>query len=325
MEQSWSIVKEAIRQYPLTCKSIQFIGQSANTVFQIRDQEDRRYSFRIHRSKSETFESIWSEPDAIRSEMDWLDALTLDTDLTLPSPVRNVHGNFITGVNDAFCTLTKWVEGEQRPAVMTGEEASSVGAIIGKLHRQSSNWNMPSSFNRPVYDGTRILQSLDKLAELAEAGMLHASHVERLQIAGRRVIDMMNAMERSPANWGIIHADLIPSNMVFRGNEAIPIDFGACGFGFYLFDLGWTFSYIHPALRETLLHAYSTHHLLPDHYVERLEGFFIAGQLETMHFWLGLPDWQEWLPDHIAKLTNREVKAYVHQESFLFGGMPYWE
>ena len=126
-------------------------------------------------------------------------------------------------------------------------------------------------------------------------------------------------------HWGMIHADLIPSNFVFHGKEARPIDFGACGLGYYFTDIGWTFSYIHPSLRAPLLKSYSQFRSLPDNYVELLEGFFIAGQLETMNFWLGLPDWQEWLPGHIEKLANREIKAYMSNESFLFSGRPYWE
>ncbi|CAG5080753.1 Putative uncharacterized protein [Thermobacillus xylanilyticus] len=80
-----------------------------------------------------------------------------------------------------------------------------------------------------------------------------------------------------------------------------------------------------PAFRERLLHAYSRYRPLPDRHVELLEGFYIASQLDTMSFWLGLPDWTEWLPDHIRKLAGREAAAYLREESFLFGGTPYWE
>jgi len=136
---------------------------------------------------------------------------------------------------------------------------------------------------------------------------------------------MMNSIEKTPGNWGMIHADLIPSNFVFHGGEARPIDFGACCVGYYLADLGWTFSYIHPSYREPLLQAYARYHSLPDNHRELLEGFFIAGQLETMNFWLGLPDWQEWLPGHIGKLASREFNSYVNHEPFLYTGTPYWE
>lgn len=320
-----SIAQEALSNYSITCKSVDFIAQSGNTIYKVTDLDNNSYSLRLHLSKGDALESFWSKPEVIRSEMVWLHALALDTDLTLPSPFKNIRGEFITNVNNTSCTLLKWVDGEQKPFITTLDDAGYIGEMIGKLHRQSSNWQIPSLFERPTFDGSRILQSLNKLKERSNAGLLKAGDIELLQNAGQRVIKMMNSMERTSSNWGMIHADLIPSNFVFDGKEARPIDFGACGFGYYLTDLGWTFSYIHPSFRDQLLQSYSKYHPLPDNYVELLEGFFVAGQLDTMNFWLGLPDSQEWLPDHIRKLASREIKAYVNNESFLFGGVPYWE
>ncbi len=144
-------------------------------------------------------------------------------------------------MNDTNCTLLRWVEGEQKPFIPTIEDAAALGEMIGKLHRQSSNWQIPILFERPVFDGSRILQSLEKLKKQSNAGLLNAGDTELLQQACQRVITMMNTIERTAGYWGMIHADLIPSN-----------------------------------------------HSLPDNYIELLEGFFIAGQLETMNFWLGL-------------------------------------
>lgn len=325
MDNYLSMAKEALNNYSIACKTIHYIGQSANTIYKITDQENNHYSLRLHISKSETLESYWTDQELLRSEMVWLHSLDLDTDLTLPSPIKNIHGDFITCVNDLSCTLVKWVKGEQKAFITTLDEAGYVGKMIGKLHKQSSNWEIPISFERPSFDGSRILQSLKKLQEHSDAGILDAGHIEHLQDAGQRVINMMDSLEKTSSNWGMIHADLIPSNFLFHGEEARPIDFGACGFGFYLFDLGWTFSYIHPSLREHLLESYSTYHSLADNYMEQLECFFIAAQLETMNFWLGLPDSQEWLPDHIGKLAIREIKSFLNKEAFLFDGVPYWE
>lgn len=325
MDRHLNTAMEALKHYPITCKSVDFIAQSGNTIYKVTDLDNNSYSLRLHISKGDALEAIWSKREVLQSEMVWLEALTLDTDVILPSPCKNVRGEFITDVKHTRCTLLRWVEGEQKPFIPTVEDAGAIGELIGKLHKQASNWSIPDSFERPAFDPSLISQALDLLKERAAAGLLAAGDVELLRLAGERVIHMMNAMERTASHWGMIHADLIPSNLVFDGAEVQPIDFGACGFGYYLFDLGWTFSYIHPALREPLLQAYSRQYPLSDNYIERLEGFFIAAQMETMNFWLGLPDSQEWLPDHIGKLAGREIKAYLNNESFLFSGVPYWE
>ncbi|WP_042200868.1 phosphotransferase enzyme family protein [Paenibacillus camerounensis] len=317
--------QEALSNYAITCKSVEFIAQSGNTIYKVTDLDNNSYSLRLHHSKGDALESIWSTPEVIRSEMVWLQALALDTDLAVPAPLKNIRGEFITNVNNLNCTLLTWVEGEQKPIILTIEDAAAIGEMTGKLHRQASNWSIPGLFERPSFDSSRILQSLEKLSEQSKAGLLDADDTALLQQAGQRVIAMMDTIERTPGNWGMIHADLIPSNLVFQGKEVRPIDFGACGFGYYLGDLGWTFSYIHPAFRDQLLQSYAEYYQLPDNQVELLEVFFIAAQLETMNFWLGLPDWQEWLSDHIGRLASREINAYLNNEPFLFSGKPYWE
>ncbi|WP_438431425.1 phosphotransferase enzyme family protein [Gorillibacterium sp. sgz500922] len=325
MQETWNIASNALANYPLDRPAIDYIGQSGTTIFKVVDSEDRRYSLRLHLSKSETLDEAWTDAERIRSELDWLRALSRDTDLTVPTPVANHRGKFVTDVNGTVCTLVRWVEGETKPFLSTVQDVESLGETMGKLHRYASSWKAPDAFTRPSYDAARIERSLQRLGEQPYAGWLDPNTADLLERAGQRAIRMMNAMEQTPRTWGMIHADLIPGNFVFHGEEARLIDFGACGFGYYLFDLAWTFSYLHPAFREPLLAAYSNHFPLPDAYLERLEGLFVAAQLDTIGFWLGLPDAQEWLPAHIGKLTAREFGSYVRNEPFLFAGKPYWE
>jgi len=325
MNDDLMIAKEALMNYEITYQSIDLIGHSANTIYKILDTNHEFYSLRLHRSKSESLESFWTTRKVIESEMIWLDSFNASSGVVLPSPYQNIHGEYMTEVNDIACTLLKWVEGEHKTYITSFEEAASVGEMIGKLHLHASTWKAPSEFERPSFDPSRIAQSIEKIHEQWIAGLLRTSEVEMLEQAGQRVIQMMNSINRTTSNWGMIHADLIPSNFVFYGTEARPIDFGACGWGFYLFDLGWTFSYIHPAFRQQLLESYSKYYRLPHNAIERLEGFFIAGQLDTMNFWWGLPDAHEWLPNHIRKFVSREVQSYLNHEPFLFRGTPYWE
>ncbi|XEC97366.1 phosphotransferase enzyme family protein [Paenibacillus tarimensis] len=320
-----TIAMEALTHYSMTWKSITLIGQSANTIYKVTDHENMSYSLRLHLSRSENFEDIWNKREVIQSEMVWLNALGADTDIVLPAPIKNKNGAYLTEANHVKCTLVQWVEGEQKPFVPTDVDAGYVGTLIGKMHKQSSSWQAPDSFIRPSFDGSRISQALDKIKKLSDAGELDKDHSMKLLEAGQRVITIMNSIPKTLGNWGMIHADLIPSNFLFHKHEARPIDFGACGFGFYLFDLGWTFSYIHPAFRNRLLESYSQYYTLPENYIELLEAFFVAGQLETMNFWLGLPDFCDWLPKHIEKLAGREIMFYLNDQRFLFGGTPYWE
>lgn len=324
-DQLTRIARESLTHYPVTCKSMDFIGHSASAVYKVTDSEGNRFSLRVHRPRSGNLESFWTSREAARSEMMWLHALSRETDITLPAPVMNVQGDLVTIVDGIACTMLTWVDGEARPYFATAEEAEAIGELTGKLHRQSSNWTIPEAFSRPALDDARIMKALVNLEFASRSGKLPADETGLLRRAGLRAIDMMNGLERTPANWGVIHADLIPGNILFHGPEARPIDFGSCAFGHYLIDLGWTMCYIHPSLRADLLHAYSRHCALPRNHVELLEGFYLAAMLDTMNFWLGLPDWTDRMPGIIHKLADREATAYLKGESFLFSGAPYWE
>jgi Ser/Thr protein kinase RdoA (MazF antagonist) len=319
------IANDALAHYNISCQSLAFIGHSASAVYQVTDRDGNRFSLRIYRPRSENLESFWTSPEAVRSEMMWLHALSRETDITLPVPVRNSRGEWVTVVDGVACVLLTWVDGEARNPFVSVEEVRVIGEMTGKMHRQSSNWTLPESFSRPSLDDARIMQALEKLEAEARTGGLPADETALLLRAGRKAIGMMNLLGRSAETWGVIHADLIPGNILFHGTEARPIDFGACAFGHYLIDLGWTMCYVHPSLRAHLLRAYAGHFALPNNHVDLLEGFYLAAMLDTMNFWLGLPDWTDWMPGIVRKLAGREASAYLRGESFLFGGTPYWE
>ncbi|WP_440960136.1 hypothetical protein ACN6KS_17315 [Paenibacillus nitricinens] len=92
------IAIEALTCYSITYQSIAHIGQNANTIYKVTDKESNCYSLRIHLSKNDSIESIWSDEKVIHSEMIWLESLTNDTDLVLPSPIKNNIGEYVTKI-----------------------------------------------------------------------------------------------------------------------------------------------------------------------------------------------------------------------------------
>lgn len=152
--------------------------------------------------------------------MIWLEALSAGTDLTAPVPCRNHHSELVTDVDGMKCTLIKWLEGEQQQFITTVEDAGRIGEMIGKLHQRAFSWIVPEQFTRPVYDGKRIGQALDKLHHWGKAGQIERENAELLTVAGQRVMNMMNTLDTTPNYWGIIHADLIPSNFIFITKNA---------------------------------------------------------------------------------------------------------
>lgn len=319
------LAKEALAQYDINVVSISPVAQSGAAVFKIEDNRGVLYSLRVHVPKSSTLEKIWTRRDVLDSELVWLAALCRDTSLTLPRPQRNRQGLYVTQVDEMNCTMLTWVPGEQKPYFTNEQQLKSTAEMTAALHRQASKWLPPASFVRPTYDSARVRLALDMLNGRVRAQVLDAHDVQILNAAGEKAISLLDTLPKTNMTWGLLHNDLFPGNIVYVEGVANPIDFGACGYGFFLNDLACTFCFIHPHARQQYIDWYGKHFPLPDDYVVQLEGFFIASRLGSMIHFLGLPDSNDWLPTDVEKSASREFGRYAEGESFLFTGTPFWE
>ncbi|WP_249435968.1 phosphotransferase [Paenibacillus sp. Marseille-Q4541] len=319
------IAKEALAQYDINVVSVSPIAQSGAAIFKIEDNRGLLYSLRVHVPKSSTLEKIWTRRDVLESELIWLDALCRDTSLTLPLPLRNQQGSYVTQIGEINCTMLTWVPGEQKQYFTNEQELKSTAEMTAALHRQASMWQPPISFVRPTYDIARVRLALNMLKQRVRENLLDAQDVRILITAGEKAIALLGSLPKNKLTWGISHNDLLPGNIVYVDGVANPIDFGACGYSFFLNDLACTFCFIHPHSRQQYIDWYGKHFPLPNDYVTRLEGLFITSRLTSIIHTLGLPDVNDWLPTDVQKSASREFGRYVTGKSFLFTGTPFWE
>ena len=90
--------------------------------------------------------------------------------------------------------------------------------------------------------------------------------------------------------YGLIHADLVPENLLIDGNRVQVIDFDDAGFGWHLFELATSLYFIagdeiYPTAREALISGYRTERELPDEALERLP-LFLAARGTTYLGWV---------------------------------------
>jgi Ser/Thr protein kinase RdoA (MazF antagonist) len=55
---------------------------------------------------------------------------------------------------------------------------------------------------------------------------------------------MLDNYRKTPQTWGLIHADLRPSNILTDGTKLTVIDFDDCGFGYFLYDYAASLSFV---------------------------------------------------------------------------------
>jgi Ser/Thr protein kinase RdoA (MazF antagonist) len=94
----------------------------------------------------------------------------------------------------------------------------------------------------------------------------------------------------APDRYGLIHADLVPENVLIDGTQVQVIDFDDAGFGWHLFELATSLYFIagdaiYPVAREALIQGYRSERELSDETLEWLP-LFLAARGTTYLGWV---------------------------------------
>ncbi|MBW4620232.1 MAG: phosphotransferase [Cyanosarcina radialis HA8281-LM2] len=315
------IAKVALDRYDLARGQRCFLGHSGSVTFRIEIQEEK-FLLRIHQAISGFQEDVWQRPEAIESELLWLAALDLDTELVVQQPIKNLQNRWVTQVDENkevfYCSLLRWIDGEISKLERTPQQAYQLGALMAQLHQHSQQWQLPQNFMRPVYDWNRFKTALANLYSAISQGLISAENYKLLEFAACRVQKMMETLEQNRETWGIIHADLHDGNYLLNGDELRPIDFAHCGFGYYLYDVASAIQYLPPSIRSCFFEGYQTSQKLTENYIQITEGFFIVALLDVLSFHVNNPQEHQGVSDTVKEVAQEHIPLYLQGESFLF-------
>ncbi|WP_041225917.1 phosphotransferase enzyme family protein [Crinalium epipsammum] len=151
----------ALKYYDLPNAQLTFLGQSQNTTFQVEIPSGNKFLLRLHIGIENTIDgehNVWREPSTIESELLWLNALAYDTELTVPQPVQNRLGEWVTSFarteseSSISCSLLRWIEGSHLEDEPTAQQVRQLGVLMAQLHQHSNAWSLPGGFSRPTHD-----------------------------------------------------------------------------------------------------------------------------------------------------------------------------
>jgi Ser/Thr protein kinase RdoA (MazF antagonist) len=140
------IAQAVLAYYDLSDAQVTFIGRSQNTTFQVESPKGDKFLLRLHigiETTSDRLHDFWQEASAIQSELLWLNAIARDTKLTVPQPVQNCLGEWVTNFAAAelgssiCCSLLRWVEGEHLDSEPTVQQVRQLGILMAQLHQHS--------------------------------------------------------------------------------------------------------------------------------------------------------------------------------------------
>lgn len=183
----------------------------------------------------------------VRGELSWIEALRRDAGIPTPAPVPGADGDLVQSLTDDTggvwtAVAFSFVEGtvlEDAPPTAVVAQLEGLGRLTALMHGHARAWVPPRAFERFEWDIRDMVGSASRWGDWRGAALstTETTLLERAERTARRCLSDLG-VDRSPPHFGLIHADLRPSNVMLTAgpDPLVVIDFDDCGFGYYLYD-----------------------------------------------------------------------------------------
>jgi Ser/Thr protein kinase RdoA (MazF antagonist) len=233
---------------------VALIKHRENAVYKVEAPSGRSV-LRMHRPGYRTMDELWSEAE-------WTKALAM-VGVDTPHHILGLDGEPIQqvatphGEKVILCDLLDWVDGRQPADDELQSTFEEVGRLSALIHRHSAAWAKPPRFERPRLDEDHLFGAKGVWGDFNRLEALSAEQRALLRRLAASLYADLAGLEKVDANWGLIHADLMPENILQTANGAVVIDFDDGGFGWFVGDLASSLgTYLGTEIIDTLADAW---------------------------------------------------------------------
>ena len=226
---SKTIALQALKIWGMEDVSITLVAQRENLVYRILNQHSRQaYALRLLRK------GLRNKAE-ISSESAWLQALT-SGGLSVPVPLETQCGHLCIEIDGQFIDMQVWLAGNTLTHHSQPDHYRALGKAMARLHSLSDQWVLPTNFQRHAWDREGLLGDNPVWGRFWENTALDSSQqalMHKFKITASLKLQKLH----SALDYGLIHADLVPDNVLVKEQQLHLIDFDDSGFGYRLFDL----------------------------------------------------------------------------------------
>jgi Ser/Thr protein kinase RdoA (MazF antagonist) len=284
-------------RWALKCASIEPIKVRENAVYAVHLRDGGKVVLRVHRCG-------YHSDEALRSERIWMQALGAQG-LDVPRHILSSAGNSFEKVRiDGFdgerqVDVFQWIEGRQLGTVEAGIAAQGtgitdvyreVGRLAARLHNHSALWSAPLGFRRHAWDAEGLVGENPFWGRFWELEALSESERKLFTQLRQSLLRELNDFGFSADRYGLIHADLVPENILVDGNRLQVIDFDDAGYGWHLFEIATSLYFIrqepiYEEARSAVIEGYRDERALSDAHLAKLP-MFLAARGSTYLAWV---------------------------------------
>ena len=233
----------ALDHYDLDVAKVRFFAEHSNSLFVVNTVGGERFIVRVGVNGP-----IGHPRSQVESEMMWIEALSRETDLVVPVPIRNRTGSPVTSLSidgvpdERNIVVFRWLDGRISDEFVSAAAMRSIGVLAAKLHRHGATFKAPDSFSAPDYDHVFPYDEPVVLFDGDHGGLMPPSRRAVFREACDQAAAAIERL-RSAEPMRIIHGDLHRWNIKIKGGVAAPFDFEDLVWGWPVEDIAITWYY----------------------------------------------------------------------------------
>ena len=309
---------KALERFPVEAENVELIAHSENVTFRVSVRgSDTDYVLKLHRPGYNSIEEL-------NSERIWTSALK-EAGLSVPVSLMTLKGRHFELVDipdtgeQRFAGMTTWLQGTPLSEYLTtsydAEERKRffrrTGEIAAAIHNQATDWKEPAGFERSRLDLEGLLGETPYWGRFWEHAELTTAEKALLLRERESARATLIAYGARPDNFGLIHADLHPENILYNGEDLALIDFDDAAYGWHLYEIASAlimdrFSPDFDALRTALLEGYCEHRPLAEQDLDLLSVFLLIRGMAII-------GWFHQRAEHAGSEYFAEVKKIVFE------------
>lgn len=253
------LARRALTHWAMPEATIRLAAARENTVYEVTDGPTRM-ALRLHRPGYRTDREL-------QAELDWM-AATARGGLSVPAPIPTRTGALLIHVDGVQIDALGWLSGQTLTKVLPTKSASerlqlftTLGQSLARLHLISDAWQPPTGFERVHWNRDGLLGDTPVWDQFWRNPALSPQQ-QKLFESFREAATTALMQLGETLDYGLIHADLAPDNVLCDGPHLNFIDFDDGGFGYRLFDIATALikhraSPSYPDLQTALIKGYT--------------------------------------------------------------------
>jgi Ser/Thr protein kinase RdoA (MazF antagonist) len=261
------IARDALRAHGVGPDAVlTLLNISENATYAVDDPATgERSVVRVHRPGYHT-------RAAIESELAWVAALRAESVASTPMVVPTGAGEQVAvgrhpDDEERHVVRFAWVHGEEPAGARLVDHFVGLGAVAARLHQHVLRWTPPTWFTRFRWDYETSIGPRGHWGRWQDGMAVGPAEHEILARLDQALRRRLHDFGDGPDRFGLVHADMRLANVLVHGeagrSEVNVIDFDDCGFGWFLYDLGSSLSFIEhdpqvPELIDAWVRGYRT-------------------------------------------------------------------